>query len=414
MSQIGQKLGTRQPWLLSQLMLQVFFTGMTIGLFRTAIPALSEQRFGLPADSFFTLSALVLVFGLVKPVCNFLAGNLSERYGRKRILLLGWLIALPIPWILAYSKDWLWVVFAAVLLGVNQGFCWSLSQIMKLDICGREKHGLAIGINEFFGYVGVAISGYLIAVSTARMGLSVTMLMFAPTIIVLALMGARWGCRETLLHFVRSDSGLGGWLQEISGLFATVSFHNRCTAALCLAGLVEKFIDVLVWIIYPVFLYRQGVSLTTIGVITGLYGISWGVLQLPVGSLSDKIGRKPLIVSGMLLAAYGCTASLLHPSVLWWSVHAVLVGCGMAMLYPTLSAAISDRSPPKHRPSYLGIYRFWRDFGYLVGALVLAAASALSGSLAMAFVITTVSLVAATVLLLVYWRSETEEETAVR
>ena len=412
MPPLSQLWGTAQPRLLIQLMLQVFYTGLTIGLFRTAIPALSEQRFGVPADSFFTLATLVVVFGFVKPICNFLAGNLSERYGRKKILLLGWLIALPIPAVLAFSESWFWVVFAAVLLGVNQGLCWSLSQMMKLDICKQERHGLAIGFNEFFGYVGVALSGYLIAVATAQIGLTATMLVFGPTIIALALAGVRWGCRETATALSSAATGFSAWLRDIGGLFAEVSYRNRVTAVLCLAGLVEKFIDVLMWIVYPVFLYRQGVSLQAIGLIVGLYGLSWGVFQLPAGNMSDKIGPKPLIVSGMLLAAYGCVATLWHTSLWWWSAHAALIGFGMAMLYPTLSAAVSGCSPSEHRPTYIGIYRFWRDSGYLFGALILAATSSLIGDLSAAYVTVTVSLLISVSLLLVYWRPRLKRAAA--
>ena len=352
---------------LSQLLLQVFFVGVMLGLFRTVIPALSESEFGVPAGAFFLLASFIVVFGLVKSTFNFIASGFSDRFGRRRVLIIGWLIALPVPWIVVHASGWWGVIGATLLLGVNQGLCWSMSQIMKIDLIERSRHGLAMGLNETLGYCGVAVSGYFSAWLTVRFGLEQTILWLGALVAATALIDALLFCGETLPRAARVASRTPG------GLFVEISFRNSSTMALCLAGLVEKFVDVLIWLIYPVFLYRQGVGLVSIGLITGVYAATWGILQMFMGSLSDHVGRKPLIVAGMVLSGAGCTLTLFSMEQSWWLLNAALIGAGMAMLYPTLGAAVSDCSSERHRGTVMGIYRFWRDSGYFWGALLFAA-----------------------------------------
>lgn len=388
----------RRNFYISQLLLQVFFVGVMLGLFRTAVPALSESRFGVPEGAFFLLSNFIVVFGLVKSVFNFLSSRLSDSFGRKRILVSGWLIALPVPWIVAYAPDsWGWwsVIAATFLLAINQGICWSMSQIMKIDLIERRRHGLAMGLNETFGYCGVAVSGYFSAWLTVQLGLNQAMLWLGSVIAAAALIDALLFCRETLpgAATMTADAATGRAGQgadSARALFVEASFRNVSTMALCLAGLVEKFVDVLVWLIYPVFLYSRGVDLVSIGLITGVYAATWGILQLFTGSLSDRWGRGPFIVFGMLACAAGSLLTLFSMEQLWWILNAVLIGAGMAMLYPTLGAAVSDRSSERHRGTVMGIYRFWRDSGYFFGALLFAAVATLRDDLASAFMTTAI------------------------
>lgn len=380
----------------NNLLLQVLFVGMTVGLFRTVIPALAESEFGIPAGSFLLVGTFVIVFGLIKAFLNFVAGRLSDKAGRRRILLSGWIIAIPIPYLLAYAQNWSWVLMATVLLGVNQGLCWSMSQTMKLDLTTPRAYGVAVGLNETFGYCGVALTGYTSAVLVSAFGLRVTMLVLGFTIIGLALLLSSLFCHETR----PAADTRGKKLQLGWQLFHTTSWRNRSTMALCLAGLVEKFVDTLIWLIYPVFLYQKGISLPVIGTITSVYGLVWGITQLLTGSYSDRIGRKRLIVSGMLLCAMGCVTTLWNLSTSWWIVNAILIGLGMAMLYPTLSAAISDQVAAEHRATVLGIYRFWRDFGYFIGAIVLSGASVLAQTQTAAFYVTATAMLVSALLVM--------------
>lgn len=376
-----------------QLLLQVFFVGVMLGIFRTAVPALSESEFGVPENAFFLLANFIVTFGAVKSAFNFLASRFSDLFGRKRILVAGWLIALPVPWIVAYTSSWWGVVAATFLLGVNQGLCWSMSQIMKIDLIERRHHGLAMGLNETFGYSGVAVAGYFSAWLTMRLGLDQAILWIGTTAALIALADALIFCGETLPK-AAAERRPGPDEIKTGDLFVEVSFRNLPTASLCLAGLVEKFVDVLIWLVYPVFLYRRGVELTTIGLITGVYAMTWGILQMFMGSASDKLGRKPLIVFGMLLSGAGCSATLLSAAQSWWLLNAGLIGLGMAMLYPTLGAAVSDCSSEERRGTVMGIYRFWRDSGYFFGALLFAAVATAGGGIQPVFVVTTLSMTA--------------------
>ena len=380
-------------------LLQVLLVGFTIGMMRTVVPALAEGEFGVPRNSFMLLTAFVVAFGFVKGVLNFVAGRLSERLGRKQVLLLGWFAALPIPAMVLWAPSWNWIVAATVLLGINQGLTWSMTQTAKLDITRPEQRGLAIGLNEFSGYIGVAgagiITGYLATGLGARAGLALFGMTVIVSAIVLTLVWVKdtrpWASAEAK-RITAGNSGTNPrYPENISHtpttweVFTLLSWRDKRLMALSQAGLVEKFVDALVWVFYPVFLYRHGVSISNIGWIVGIYGFVWGGAQLFTGKLSDHIGRHRLNVWGMWLCGAGVGLMLAFDGVLWWSLCAGLSGLGMALLYPNLSAAVADISHPDWRGSAIGIYRFWRDLGYGIGALGLGIVASTTGTLESGF-----------------------------
>lgn len=390
-------------------LLQVLLVGLTIGMTRTVVPALAESDFGVPKNSFMLLASFVVAFGLVKGVMNFVAGRLSERIGRKRVLLLGWLVALPIPVMIWLAPNWSWIVAATVLLGVNQGLTWSMTQTSKLDITRLEERGLTLGLNEFAGYVGVALAGILTAYMATRFGARQGLLIFGLTVIGLALLLTHFGIKDTLpwakVEAARHAPGSTQALRpryplNVSAtpstweIFALMSWRDKRLMALSQAGLVEKFVDALVWVFYPVFLYQQGVSLPQVGWIIGFYGFVWGGSQLFTGRLSDRIGRHRLNVWGMWICGAGVAAMVLGQGVVWWATSAAVSGFGMALLYPNLSAAVADISHPTWRGSAIGIYRFWRDLGYGIGALGLGLAAHFTGQLQAAFWFVAMSMLA--------------------
>lgn len=397
----------------AHMLIQVALVGATVGMTRTVVPALAESEFGVPKGSFTLLVTFVIAFGFVKGAMNFVAGRLSERLGRTRILLFGWLIALPIPLLILLGPSWDWIVAATVLLGVNQGLTWSMTLTAKLDLTRPDQKGLVNGLNEFAGYAAVAaaavVTGYLAGGLGPRLGLFV----FGMAVIVAAIaLVLLWG-RETLpwakaegarlaatgapagVRYAKARSAAPGTAE----VFAVVSWRDKRLFALCQAGLVEKFTDAIVWAFYPVYLHRAGLGLGAIGWVVATYGLAWGVSQLWTGPLSDRIGRRPPIILGMVLCAIGVAAMPLGQGMAWWSAWAALSGLGMALLYPTLGAAVADIAPPAWRGSALGIYRFWRDLGYGFGALALGLVAELTGGLDAAFWLVAASMLASALLL---------------
>jgi MFS family permease len=391
----------------AQQLMQVFFVGLTIGMQRNVVPALAESEFGVPAGSFTLLMAFVVSFGFVKGAMNFISGRVSEKAGRRKVLIWGWLVALPIPFIFLYAPSWNWIVAANILLGINQGFAWSMTVTSKLDIVRPDQRGVATGFNEFAGYGGVAlaglITGYLASAFDPRMSLFV----FGLSVILLALVSALMFSRETV-HWARAESAAhkAGTHEgprpnfpanvsehpSTTEIFALVTYRHKTFAALSQAGCVEKFVDALVWGFFPVYLHAKGVSLVDIGWVVGVYGFVWGGSQLWTGPLSDAIGRKWPIVIGMWTCALGIAATLYVDGMTAWSLTAAVTGVGMALLYPTLIAAIGDISHPNWRGSSLGVYRFWRDLGYGIGALALGVIADAYGGLEAGFWFTAIAM----------------------
>jgi MFS family permease len=387
----------------SHQLLQVLFVGLTLGMVRTVVPALAEGEFGVPRNSFVLLTSFVVAFGFVKGLLNFVAGRLSERIGRRDVLMLGWVVALPIPALIQWGPSWNWIVAATVLLGVNQGLTWSMTQTSKLDLTRADQRGLVIGLNEFAGYVGVALAGvatgYLASAFGARAGVAG----FGAVVVMSALL-LTWLCiRDTRAWLPASTSG-GRASLTTREVFARVSWRDKRLMAVSQAGLVEKFVDALVWVFYPVFLYRQGLSLAQVGWVVSAYGLVWGVAQLVTGRLSDKVGRYAPNVAGMLVCGAGVALMPLGNGLAWWTAASALSGFGMALLYPNLSAAIADIAEPAWRGSAIGIYRFWRDIGYGIGAFGLGIVASVTGNLESGFWFVAISMVASATVLAVFYR----------
>lgn len=402
-------------------LIQVLLVGFAIGMMRTVVPALAEEEFGVAQGSFMALSSFVVAFGVVKGVLNFVAGRLSERVGRKTVLLWGWLFAIPIPFMIYFAPNWGWIVAATVLLGINQGLAWSMTQTAKLDITRPDQRGLTLGLNEFSGYVGVALAGVITGYAAAWMGPRLGLLVFGVIVIAIALVLTQvwvrdtlpWAKLETANH--RKPQAAGAFRPRYAKssetpdtweVFALMSWRDRRLAAVSQAGLVEKFVDALVWVMFPVFLYAQGVSLPNIGWIVGVYGFVWGGSQLFTGRLSDHVGRFWPNVLGMWISGAGIAMVVLGDGALWWSLSAGVAGFGMALLYPNLSAAVADITPPVWRGSAIGIYRFWRDLGYGIGALGLGIVAHFTGSTGAAFWFVAISMFASGALLW-WWGEET-------
>ncbi|PYQ02857.1 MAG: MFS transporter [Acidobacteria bacterium] len=347
------------------------FVGAMVGLERSILPALAQQEFHLAARA--AILSFIAVFGVVKGLTNYFAGRLSDTLGRKPILVTGWLIAAPVPFLLMWAPSWSWVLFANVLLGASQGLTWSTTVIMKIDLAGPERRGLAMGLNEFAGYLAVSLAALATGYVAASYGLRPWPFALGIGFVVAGFFLSLFVVRETHDH-ARHEAldmpvGRAGGLSQAQ-IFARTSLLDRDLSAISQAGLVNNLNDGMAWGLFPLVFAAAGLGLRDIALLAAIYPAIWGVGQLVTGGLSDRVGRKWLIVSGMWVQAAGIALIALAASHAAFVVGSALLGAGTAMVYPTLLAAIGDVAHPSWRASATGVYRLWRDLGYAAGALV--------------------------------------------
>ena len=356
----------------SLLVLLNAFVGAMVGLERTVLPLLGEQEFGLSSKT--AITSFIVSFGVTKAVINLVAARLSDRIGRKPILVAGWVLALPVPFLIIYAPAWWWIDLANVLLGANQAMAWSMTVIMKIDLVGPKRRGLALGLNEFAGYFAVGLMSWITGYIAGHYALRPQPFYLGIGISVIGLLMSLLVIRETRGHVaVESRSQSGGPTSpapSLGRIFYVTSLGNVSLFAACQAGLVNNLNDGMSWGLYPLYFAALGLGIQRIGVVKAVYPVCWGLLQIATGPLSDRYGRKGLIAWGMIIQAVGIWLTVLVPVYGVWIVAAALQGVGTAMVYPTLLAAITDHAYPAWRASSLGVYRFWRDLGYAVGALL--------------------------------------------
>jgi MFS family permease len=376
MSARHPQLGLRENLPQFSLLLAVnAFVGAMVGLERSALPLVGRDDFDL-ASSVAVLSFIV-AFGLVKALTNLFAGALAQRLGRRRLLIAGWAVALPVPLLIAVAPSWAWIVAANVLLGVNQGLAWSMTVVMKIDLVGPKRRGFALGLNEAAGYGGVALaaglSGWLAAEFAARDVLAVAGALIAAVAFLLSILFVRdTGAHVALEQAHHPDAD--GNPPRLREAFAQASYRVPALRSSSQAGLVNNLNDGLAWGLVPLFLAANGAGVAEVGLVAAVYPGVWSVAQIATGYWSDSIGRKPLIVAGMFVQAGALVVLALSGGAIPVATGAAaLLGLGTALVYPTLIAAISDAVPPVARAPVVGVYRFWRDMGYALGALIAGA-----------------------------------------
>jgi MFS family permease len=374
------------------------FVGAMIGLEQTVVPLIGRNEFGIESNAL--IVSFIASFGAVKAVLNLFAGNMSDRWGRKRMLVLGWLFGLPVPFILLFAPDWNWIIFANVLLGINQGLAWSMTVNMKIDLVGRKRRGLALGLNEFAGYVSVALVGFVTGYLAATFGLKPYPFYIGIAFALLGLLISFFVVKDTrkftLLEIkeqeqeeekknnqdatikttITAKSNLSSSTNDdvanpsFMQVFLITSWKNRSLLSVSQAGLVNNLVFGVTWGLFTIYFVSIGFGVSDIAFLKALHPGIWGALQLVTGTLSDKVGRKILIYPGMIVQGIGVWIVLLSAnSFIGIIVGMSFLGIGTALVYPTLLAAISDVAFPKWRATSLGVYRFWRDLGFVFGAI---------------------------------------------
>jgi MFS family permease len=364
---MSTKLGLKEN--LTQFVLLIFvnaFVGSMVGLERTLLPILAKDKFGI--SSSMAIFSFIAAFGASKALANYITGKLANRLGRKNLLVLGWILALPVPFLLFYAPSWSFVVLANVLLGIHQGFAWSSTVVMKIDLVGEKDRGFAMGLNEFAGYVAVALTAFGSGFLAQKYEVLDVIFYAGLFISVVGLLLSLIWVRDTRKH-VAAEATVS-CREKLSHVFKDTTWRNKNLSSVTQAGLVNNLNDGMVWGLLPLLLQQKGFSLTEIGFVAGLYPFIWGVSQIFTGKWSDIVSKKQLLVFGMLLQSVGIVGFLMADSLGQYALCSVLLGFGTAAVYPVFLSTVAENTHPDQRAESIGIFRLWRDLGYLFGALL--------------------------------------------
>ncbi|MFZ9160536.1 MAG: MFS transporter [Aquirufa sp.] len=361
------KLGLKENWQQFSLLVVInAFVGGMVGLERSILPRLAFEEFQIASHT--AIFSFIIVFGIVKAITNFFAGHLANSVGRRRLLIYGWLFAIPIPFLLMWATSWNWIILANVLLGINQGLTWSSTVTMKIDLVGDKQRGLAMGINEFAGYLSIGLIALLTAWIAETYGIRPYPFYVGILFVILGLFLSLFWVKDTR-HFVQTAASFST-LELLKNRFWDTSLLNRNLGSITQAGLVNNMNDGMMWGLFPILLAAKGFTLAEIGFITALYPMVWGIAQLGTGSLSDFLCQKDLLFIGMLFQGLAILGLLYVDSLLAFATLSFALGLGTALVYPTFLASIAENTHPNDRAASLGIFRFWRDLGYALGAIL--------------------------------------------
>lgn len=360
-------LGLKENWKQFTLLVLINgFVGGMVGLERTILPEIAEVDFGMAAKT--AILSFIVVFGIVKAFSNYYAGALADNIGRRKLLIIGWLFALPVPFLLMFAQSWGWIIAANIFLGINQGLAWSSTVVMKIDLVGERNRGLAMGLNESAGYVSVALVAFLTGWIASEYGLRPYPFYIGIGFAVLGLMGS-WLLINDTMHHVNSESRTSA-VPKLKRLFAETTWKHKDLASVTQAGLINNLNDGLVWGLLPILLADLSFSLDRIGVITGVYPAVWGIGQLATGKMADHLSKKKMLFWGMLLQGLTLVLMAWAVSYLQFILLSFTLGLGTAIVYPTFLAAVAEITHPHQRAQSIGIFRLWRDLGYAIGALL--------------------------------------------
>lgn len=364
---MSAKHGLKENWIQFTLLVIInAFVGGMVGLERTILPKLAEEEFALKATT--VVLSFIIVFGFVKAISNYYAGFFASKIGRKKVLIIGWLFALPIPFILIWAPSWNWIIFANVLLGINQGLAWSSTVVMKIDLVGDKQRGLAMGINEFAGYLSIAIVAFITASIADTYGVRPYPFYLGIGFAVIGLLASIFLVKDTSGHV--SAESASSTIERLPKLFSAVSYKDRNLGSVTQAGLINNLNDGMMWGILPILLVAKGFSITQTGIIVGVYPAVWGLGQIITGKLADQFNKKHMLTIGMLLQAIALSALLWADSFELFIAISATLGLGTAIVYPTFLATIAELLHPLDRANGIGIFRLWRDSGYAFGAIL--------------------------------------------
>ena len=367
MQQKEIKLGLKENWKQFTLLVIInAFVGGMVGLERSILPQIAEKEFAIAART--AILSFIIVFGIVKAITNYYTGTLANKFGRKKMLVIGWIIGIPIPFILMFAPSWSWIINANVLLGINQGLTWSSTVVMKIDLVGEKQRGFAMGLNEFAGYIAVAAVAFLTGWIASKFGIRPYPFYIGIGLVFLGLLGSVFFIKDTKQHVVKES--INNTIPLLKNIFWDTTWKNKNLGSVTQAGLINNLNDGMAWGIFPILLATKGFSIVEIGIVTAIYPAVWGIGQLFTGKMADNLCKKDMLYVGMFLQAIALIVLVWANTMFHFIILSSILGWGTAMVYPTFLATVAENTNPQDRAKSIGIFRLWRDLGYAIGAIL--------------------------------------------